>query len=399
MREKLTAYVRSLFRNAADTPRNRDLEEEILQNTLDRYDDLLADGASAESAYAQAVANIGNVESLLERPPVQYQPQREPQKKSAKRGALIAAVVVIGVLLLLLIGMLVLFGLNSTGHQSRGFGRYDDPEDRIENRFEAVEDRVEQWAEGVENAVEGAVESAIESGIAGFDYHYANEDSFSVGAVEAEAGNTNRLVIDWIAGSVTVETYDGDTISVSEPEQEKEKNRLRWRQEGDTLTIRYCASTGSGEVGSKDLTVKVPADLASTLRYVQINTVSADAYVSGLEISELQFDSTSGNLEFSGWAWDTEVDTVSGTAELSFADTPDELSFDSTSGDLVLFLPDKRDFEVSFETVSGDFHNNFGTYRQHDGEMYFEGTNRGKLAELEFDTVSGDVRIEKAPES
>ena len=112
-----------------------------------------------------------------------------------------------------------------------------------------------------------------------YDYHYADADSFTVGNAEVDPGNVSRLVIDWVAGQVTVEPYDGDTISVSEPMQAKEKNRLRWRQEGDTLTIRYCASTGSGDAASKDLTVRVPADLAEALRYVQIDTVSADAYV------------------------------------------------------------------------------------------------------------------------
>lgn len=414
MREKLTAYVRALFRNAADTPRNRELEEEILQNTLDRFDDLIANGVSAESAYAQAVANIGNVESLLERSPGQHQSQTEAQKKSVRKGALIATAVVIGILLLLLVGMLVLFGLNFTGHQSRGFGRYDDPEDVVENRFEAVEDRVEHWVEGVENTVEGALEQAIDGGIAGFEYHYANADSFSVGPAEVEPRNVNRLVIDWIAGSVTVKPYEGDTISISEPEQNKEKDRLRWRQEDDTLTIRYCASTGTGSVGAKDLTVKIPTGLWSALKYVQISTVSADAQVTGLEAGELQFDSTSGalsaegsyfvldldttsgNVEFAGMAKDVEIDTVSGDVIMDFLETPNALSFDSASGDLTLVLLDNRSIELDFETVSGDFHNEFGIFQHRDDEMVFEGTERGKPAELEVDTVSGDVKIEKA---
>ena len=36
MREKLTEYVRNLFRNAPNNQHNRELEEEILQNSLDR---------------------------------------------------------------------------------------------------------------------------------------------------------------------------------------------------------------------------------------------------------------------------------------------------------------------------------------------------------------------------
>ena len=65
MREKLIAYVRSLFRNAADTPRNRDLEEEILQNTLDRYDDLIAEGKAPEAAYRLSIMGIGDLSEIL----------------------------------------------------------------------------------------------------------------------------------------------------------------------------------------------------------------------------------------------------------------------------------------------------------------------------------------------
>ena len=63
MREQLRAYVQHLFDRAADTPRNRELLEEILQNTLDRYDDLVAQGTSEADAYQQAVSQIGEVKS------------------------------------------------------------------------------------------------------------------------------------------------------------------------------------------------------------------------------------------------------------------------------------------------------------------------------------------------
>ena len=41
MREKLKEYVRNLFRYAPNNQHNRELEEEILQHSLDRFDDLV----------------------------------------------------------------------------------------------------------------------------------------------------------------------------------------------------------------------------------------------------------------------------------------------------------------------------------------------------------------------
>ena len=75
MREKLIDYVRSLFRDAAQNQENQDLEAEILQNSLDRFDDLVSRGVSEDHAYQQAVESIGDVRQLLK---MEYRPQ--PQR-------------------------------------------------------------------------------------------------------------------------------------------------------------------------------------------------------------------------------------------------------------------------------------------------------------------------------
>lgn len=62
MREQLEQYVNLLF---AGTPDSEDMQQEILQNTLDRYDDLLAQGKSPEAAYRLAISGIGDVNELL----------------------------------------------------------------------------------------------------------------------------------------------------------------------------------------------------------------------------------------------------------------------------------------------------------------------------------------------
>ena len=56
MREKLISYVNLLF---AGTEGVEDIQQEILQNTLDRFDDLVSRGSTPENAYRQAIAGIG----------------------------------------------------------------------------------------------------------------------------------------------------------------------------------------------------------------------------------------------------------------------------------------------------------------------------------------------------
>ena len=62
MREQLVQYVNLLFAGSPDT---HDMQQEILQNTLDRYDDLIEQGKSAEAAYRLAISGIGDVNEIL----------------------------------------------------------------------------------------------------------------------------------------------------------------------------------------------------------------------------------------------------------------------------------------------------------------------------------------------
>ena len=62
MREQLTQYVNLLFAGAADA---EEIKQEILQNTLDRFDDLVAQGKSPEAAYRLAISGIGDINEIL----------------------------------------------------------------------------------------------------------------------------------------------------------------------------------------------------------------------------------------------------------------------------------------------------------------------------------------------
>lgn len=62
MRDQLILYVNLLFAGNADV---EDIKQEILQNTLDRYDDLLARGKTPEEAYRQAITGIGDVNEII----------------------------------------------------------------------------------------------------------------------------------------------------------------------------------------------------------------------------------------------------------------------------------------------------------------------------------------------
>lgn len=98
MKEQLISYVNLLFAGNADCD---DIRQEILQNTLDRYDDLLAQGKSPEAAYRLAIGGIGDINEILgqERPEYEIrEPSRQERRDTPVKKALRAIAVALYIL-------------------------------------------------------------------------------------------------------------------------------------------------------------------------------------------------------------------------------------------------------------------------------------------------------------
>ena len=93
MREQLIQYVQLLFAGAADCD---DTKQEILQNTLDRYDDLIAAGKTPEAAYRLAIMGIGDINEILGRTPdapaVISAPAVNPEKQDTPTKRILRAI-------------------------------------------------------------------------------------------------------------------------------------------------------------------------------------------------------------------------------------------------------------------------------------------------------------------
>ena len=394
MREKLVEYVKNLFRYAPKTQKNLDLEAEILQNSLDRFDDLVSQGVGQESAYTQAVASIGDVQQLWE---TGSTPQPKPKKK---RTGLVAAAIILGVLLvlaLLTVALAAMFGISN-----RGSFHAETVEEAVEDWADDLERDADHWANGIEEKVEQWVESIDEeygySIIApNSTYSYSNSERFKIGAVELHGDALNVLDISWLAGKVTVEVWDGDTISVTETGAENEEEQLRWYLENSELRIAYCAAGKHTTLPAKDLTVKLPAGIAENLQRLNIIGTSQDAVVRGVTIQqEVYFCSVSGGLDLTGQAERLDLETTSGTCKLELAKTPDAVEFDSVSGSLAMTIPAGRCFEVDWETVSGEFDCDFDGKQTDDEWLFNTDENYHIRGEFDFETVSGSVEIRKS---
>ena len=117
MREQLTKYVELLF---AGAPNDREIQQEILQNTLDRYDDLIDQGKSPEAAYRLSISGIGDISEILCRDKDQYtytptvEPTEDPKEAVAKKQRKAAAIA------FYIISPIPLFILSELGYDTIG---------------------------------------------------------------------------------------------------------------------------------------------------------------------------------------------------------------------------------------------------------------------------------------
>lgn len=66
MEDKLRAHMDHLFQDVPVTKKSVELKEEILQNLVDKYHDLMEEGKSEEAAYNIAIASVGDIQELLD---------------------------------------------------------------------------------------------------------------------------------------------------------------------------------------------------------------------------------------------------------------------------------------------------------------------------------------------
>ncbi len=84
MDEKLRIHIEKLFEDAPKTRKAFELKEELLANSKERYQDLVADGITPEDAYKHVISSIGNVSELfrgLEEPPQESRQESEERRK------------------------------------------------------------------------------------------------------------------------------------------------------------------------------------------------------------------------------------------------------------------------------------------------------------------------------
>lgn len=92
MKEKIRQHFNQIFAEAPKTRKALDLKQEMIQNAMDKYDDMVADGYSEEDAYRNVIESIGDVSELF--PAVEEKNLFTLPEKDRKKKAMLTAVAV-----------------------------------------------------------------------------------------------------------------------------------------------------------------------------------------------------------------------------------------------------------------------------------------------------------------
>lgn len=220
-----------------------------------------------------------------------------------------------------------------------------------------------------------------------FGSSYPFAERYTAGNTSIAADRLEEIKIDWISGNIQIERYEGDTIEIQEANSDSfsEADRVHSYFDNGTLRIEFQKSkrfSFSTIAQSKALHLRIPDKFSSTpLKKIDIDNVSADISVDGLQIKEFSADTVSGNISVKGAIENFETDSVSGDSTLTSTITPKEIEVDAVSGDSVITVPADSQFSIDYDSVSGELSNAFPTKPDNNGGKW------------RFDTVSGDVTI------
>ncbi len=111
MNEKMRAHIETLFEKAPGTRKAYELKEELLANSEERYQDLVASGVSQEDAFKHVISSIGNVTELFQGLEEANEKDRQEIEDRLNKNAVIKSAA-IG---LYIFGVVVFFGCAFTG--------------------------------------------------------------------------------------------------------------------------------------------------------------------------------------------------------------------------------------------------------------------------------------------
>ena len=220
--------------------------------------------------------------------------------------------------------------------------------------------------------------------------------SSSQTAYTVDPATVNKISVEWAAGSVNIAYYDGSNITFDDGLDSADSNALFTRTEGTELKIYFNQNTGNTHNSNgKDLQIQIPKDM--TFPEIDIECASAQINVNGIIADKIELHSISGEINATGEFASLDVETTSGTAQVTnTAALIRQIDANTVSGNITVTIPQSIDgFYLEYKTVSGEVNTDFNT--QSSGSSRRGILNYGNSStKIEAETVSGDFSLRAA---
>ena len=235
--------------------------------------------------------------------------------------------------------------------------------------------------------------------------------------IEYFTTDIRKIEIDWVAGNITFQRdpYTKE-VNVQEISPIDFKHKMVLKQSGQTLKIKYSDRDavefpfGTDLDISKDLIITVPMDWECdsleidtaaaevvindlTIREFDFDGASGICRLSNCNVGELDIDTASGDIYFSGTLETLDCDAASADCSIEVTNVPHSIKLDGMSGDLALVLPPHAGFTCTMDTMSGDFESDFEFKSRNDTYICGDGDCKIKVSGM-----SGAVSILKGIE-
>jgi len=234
-----------------------------------------------------------------------------------------------------------------------------------------------------------------------------------IGNADIRTSEVESISIDWAAGQVDVEVYEGDTVKLTEEAVGLSKAQsMRWEVKNGKLKIDYGSWLSCFSISEKKLRVQIPQSMASLEELsidgasgsynvsdlncvnLKVSLASGTLHANNLDTGSTKLSAASGKFFYNGEITDSlKVDLVSGTAEVALDGfVPRNVDADITSGTCTVYLPENEGFSLKIDKVSGSFQNEFETTSPGKEELYKDGGN----SHISVDMVSGKFYLKRA---
>lgn len=231
-------------------------------------------------------------------------------------------------------------------------------------------------------------------------------ESSAAASDSVPADQVDKIAVDWVSGTVTIQPDDVDEISFYE---DSSKYPMVWKLQNGKLTIRFCQEErfSFNLTVNKNLTILVPRDFAldeleldaasanlnasdMTIRSVELDIASGACRFQNCDVAELEVDTASGDVFFEGSLDSLDFDAASASFHGVLTNTPSRIDVDSASGNLELTLPEDTGFSVGLDGLSCDFSSDFATTLRNGRYTYGDGRCR-----IDMDGMSSDIIIHR----